>query len=216
MIIKYLGHASFLIKTKQARLVTDPFDTKSVGLKYPKQEADIVTTSHAHPDHNAVGAVGGSPLVIDRAGEYEKQGMHIKGVQYYHDKNKGKDRGENILFKIESEGLSVLHLGDLGATLDDATLDQVGDVDVLLIPTGGFYTIDPAEAVAVARKIEPSIVIPMHYQVPGLNPTVFKSLVGVEDFIKKMGAEAAAPVHELTIKKEDLDASTKVVVMTPA
>lgn len=213
MTIKYLGHASFLIRTKSARVVTDPFDAKAVGLKFPKIEADIVTISHAHDDHNAKSAVTGDPFVVELPGEYEKLGVRVAGVKYYHDEQKGAKRGENILFKIEGDDVAVLHLGDLGTTLDDETLDALGDVDVVLIPTGGFYTIDPDTAAKVVKQLEPSVVVPMHYQRPSLNPAIFKDLVGVEEFIKKMGVETPAPVKELAIKKEDLDGATKVVIM---
>lgn len=119
MEIKYLGHSSFLIKTKTAKIVTDPYDSHMVGLKFPKVEADIITISHHHQDHDKADQVGFSqtgvlPLVIDIPGEFEKQGIRIFGFKSYHDKKQGQERGENIIYKIEAEGISVLHCGDLG------------------------------------------------------------------------------------------------------
>jgi hypothetical protein len=105
MEIKYLGHASFLIKTKTAKIVTDPFDPQMVGLKFPKVEAEIVTVSHNHQDHNQVALVLGNPTVFDWPGEFEKMNVRIFGFKTYHDKEKGAKRGENIIFKIEAEGI---------------------------------------------------------------------------------------------------------------
>ena len=167
MEIKYLGHSSFLIKTKTAKIVTDPFDPEMVGLKFSKTEADIVTISHGHKDHNQFKNVSGingvSPLMIDMPGEFEKMGIRIFGFQTFHDKTNGSERGENIMYKFESEGMSLLHCGDLGMIPEESFLETIGEVDVLLVPVGGFYTIDSDEAVSLVKKIEPSIVIPMHY-----------------------------------------------------
>lgn len=213
MTIKYLGHAAFLLKSKDGRLVTDPFDPTMVGLKFPKTEADIVTVSHGHQDHNATSQVTGGPLVIDWPGEFEKIGFRITGFKHFHDKEKGKERGENILYKIESEGLSVLHCGDLGVVPDDEFLDQVGEVDILLVPVGGFYTINSDEAVELVKKIEPQIVIPMHYGRRELNPKTFKDLTDVEEFVKKIGIEPGRGESQLTVKKEDLEGEIKAIVM---
>lgn len=213
MDIKYLGHSSFHIKFKDTRVVTDPYDN-SIGIKFPKVEADVVTVSHHHQDHDKVKAVEGNPLIIDMPGEFEKLGVRIFGYLGFHDKEKGAKRGENILYKIEAEGISILHCGDLGVVLDDAFIDQIGDVDILLVPVGGFYTIDSSEALELVKKIEPSIVIPMHYNQSKLNQKVFGSLTGVEDFLAKKGISSQAPVPKLSLKKENLvDEETKVVVM---
>lgn len=214
MDIKYLGHSSFFIKTKDAKLVTDPFDPKMVGLRFPKTEADIVTVSHQHQDHNNTQAFDTNPLILDMAGEYEKKGLRVFGYQTYHDKKKGAERGENIAYKFEGDEVTVLHCGDLGLVWDDSFIEQIGDVDILLVPVGGFYTIDFNEAVELVKKIEPSIVIPMHYGNPKLNPEVFGKLSPVEEFLKKIGAENVTPIPKLSVKKEELQAEEmKVVVM---
>ncbi len=212
MDIKYLGHASFFIKTKNARLITDPFDPK-IGLKFAKTEADVVTVSHQHPDHNNVALVNSNPLIIDWPGEFEKLGIRISGFSTYHDKTKGSERGENTVYKIEAEGVSVLHCGDLGLIPDDSFIEQLGVVNVLMVPVGGFYTIDANEAVSLIKKIDPSIIIPMHFGRPELDQATFGKLTPLEDFLKKMGAEAVAPVNKLTLKEGDFTEDTKVVVM---
>jgi len=217
MEIKYLGHSSFLIKTKTAKVVTDPYDSEMVGLKFPKTEADIVTVSHQHGDHNQVknvlGLNGAAPLVIDMPGEFEKMGVRIFGFQSYHDKTKGNERGQNILYKFEAEGISILHCGDLGVIPEESFLETIGDVDILMVPVGGFYTIDSDEADQLVKRIEPAIVIPMHYNHSHLNQKNFNQLTGVSEFTKKFGIENLVPIPKLVYKKEEIEQEMKVVVL---
>lgn len=215
MEIKYIGHSSFFIKSKEARVVTDPYDPGMVGLKFPKTEADIVTISHQHPDHNYIAGISGTPLVIDWPGEFEKNGVRIFGYRSFHDKNKGQERGENTLYKIETEDLSILHCGDLGHLIDDSFIEEIGEVDILMVPVGGLFTIDATEAVELVKRVEPKLVIPMHYNSPKLKQEQFEKLTGVEDFLKKIGASGEEPpTQKLTVKSDDLkEVEMKVVVM---
>ena len=214
MNIKYLGHSSFLIKTKGASVVTDPFDPKMVGLKFPRTEADIVTISHHHRDHNYLEGIKGEPLVVDWPGEFEKMNVRVYGFQNYHDKSKGQERGENILYKIDAENITVLHCGDLGVIPDQKFLDEIGDIDILLIPVGGSFTINADEAKELAHMIEPSIIIPMHYNSKLLNQENFKNLLPVDDFLNKFGVEKKEPIDLLSIKKEDIvNEEEKKIVM---
>jgi len=210
MEIKYLGHSSFLIKTKTTKIVTDPFDPEMVGIKFPKTEADIVTVSHQHKDHNNTKAVQSpdsnlQPLIIDMPGEFEKMGVRIFGFQSFHDKTGGSERGENILYKFEAEGISVLHCGDLGLIPEESFLELIGEVDILMVPVGGVYTIDSDEAVSLVKKIEPKIVIPMHYGSDKLAP--------VSDFTKKFGLDNPVALPKLVYKKEEVEQEMKVVVL---
>ncbi len=214
MEIKYLGHSSFFIKTKTGKVVTDPFNPQMVGLKFPKTEADIVTVSHAHNDHNYREGIKEGALFLDWPGEYEKQEVRVRGYSTFHDNKQGAVRGENILFKIESENISVLHCGDLGHIPDETTIELIGAVDILLIPTGGLYTLGAEEAVKVAQEIEPSIVIPMHFGRPELNQETFKNLAPVETFLNAIGAKDTQTIDKLNVKKEDLNPEEmKVVVL---
>ncbi len=214
MKIKYLGHASFLLKFKRTKVVTDPFDPQMVGIKFPRVEADIVTLSHHHQDHDRADLVKGSPLVIDLPGEYEKEGVRITGVLTYHDKSKGQKRGENVVFKMEGEdGIKVLHCGDLGHVLTDDQIEKIGEVDVLLIPVGGFYTIGPEEAMEVINKIEPAIVVPMHYNHSALNQAVFSQIKPVDEFLKVAGVSEIERVDELEISKNDIVEKEKEIVL---
>ena len=215
MDIKYLGHSSFLIKTKEARIVTDPFDSKMVGIKYPKVEADVVTLSHHHLDHDRAEQVGGNPLIIDWPGEFEKNSVRIFGYESFHDAEQGAQRGPNVMYKFEAEDISVLHCGDLGHALESGFVDKIEGVDILMVPTGGFFTIDAEAAVKVIKQIDPSIVIPMHYGHAALNQENFSGLQGVEEFLKLMGVTSVEPVEKLVVKKDDLAAEDlKVVVMS--
>ena len=202
MIITWQGHSCFKLQDKAGpdgvTVVTDPFN-KETGLKVPNFEADIVTVSHDHKDHNNIDALRGKPFVVSCAGEYDFKGVLIEGIDSYHDDKKGAERGGNIIFRIEIDDISVAHLGDLGDILDNAQLEKLVGTDILLIPVGGKYTIDAKKAVEVISQIEPRIVIPMHYKTEGLT----YDLDPIEKFIKEIGL---TPSYEekLKISKKDL------------
>ena len=213
MEIKYLSHSSFLIKTKDAKVVMDPFDPKFIGLRFSKQEADIVTISHSHKDHNHTELIEGVPLILTWPGQFEKKGVRIWGFSSFHDKVEGKERGENVMYKIESEGVSILHCGDLGMIPSDDQIEEIGDVDVLFVPVGGKYTITADEAIQLIKKVEPAMVIPMHYGRPDIAPLA--DLAPLDEFLKKMGGDRIEPLEKLIVKKEDfmLDIAMRVVVL---
>lgn len=213
MEIKYIGHASFLIKGKTTTMVTDPFDPKMVGLKFPTIPADIVTVSHQHDDHNQTKFISGNPLVIIRPGEYEKQGVRISGIPVFHDNKQGTQRGKNTLYRIEMDDIAILHCGDLGHQLSDEVIEELGRIDILMIPVGGVYTIDSKEACEVVQDIEPSLVIPMHYADNRLNQETFGGLSPISDFIHAMGVAAPEALKKLGVKKEELTGETKVVIL---
>ncbi len=209
MEITYLGHSSFRVKTKSASFVTDPYDPAVVGLKFPKLSADIVTISHDHADHNNAALVKNVRKVIGGPGEYEILGISIIGIQTYHDKKNGAERGKNTVYVFEAEGLRLVHLGDLGHLLNESQIENIGTVDILMVPCGGGYTIGPSEAVQVVHDLEPKIIIPMHYKLPSLNMEVFEKLADLDLFLK----ELALPTEEaekLTVK-EMLQDEQKVV-----
>jgi L-ascorbate metabolism protein UlaG (beta-lactamase superfamily) len=208
-----LGHSSFKIRSKRATIVLDPYSSERVGMKFPKNtDADIITVSHAHEDHNAVFAVSGNPYIVDGPGEYEIKGVAIIGVASYHDANNGIDRGKNTIYHIEVDSLHLAHLGDLGTTLTPSQLEELDGVDILFVPVGGFFTIDAATAIKVIESIEPKIVIPMHYSRTELNPKIFEKLEPVSVFLKQIGKEVA-PVPKLSITKDKLPAEMQVVVL---
>lgn len=213
MEITYLGHSSFKLRGKSVTVVTDPYDV-SIGIKFPKHtSADIVTVSHDHNDHNAANTVEGSPFVVAGPGEYEVKGVGIVGIGVFHDDAGGAKRGKNTIYRIELDGISIVHLGDLGHTLTSDQVDGLDGVDILLIPVGGVYTIDAKIAREVVGAIEPSVVIPMHYNRAGLDQKTFGTLAPVVTFLKEMGKENIAPVPKLSVTKDTLPEELQVVVL---
>jgi L-ascorbate metabolism protein UlaG (beta-lactamase superfamily) len=214
MDITYLGHSSFKIKTKTATVITDPFDSQMVGLKYSGVEGEIVTVSHAHHDHNAVDKVSGVKKVLEGPGEYEVMGVSIIGYPSFHDAKQGTERGKNTIYVIEAEGLRLAHLGDLGHALNDDLVNEMGSIDVLMIPVGGNFTIGPKEAVEIVGKIDPYFIIPMHYFVPGLNSQTFVGLQPVETFLKEIGM-TVENLPKFSLKREDIleDQGSKVIIL---
>lgn len=208
MEIQYLGHSSFRIKGKNVTVVTDPYDSTKVGLKFPKVDATIVTSSHDHDDHNLIAQVEGSHYDILGPGEYEIGGTSIFGISSFHDDKQGEERGRNTIYVFNIDGIVVCHLGDLGHKLSEEQIGEIGNVDVLLVPVGGVYTIDASLAANTVSQLEPKIVIPMHYKADGLK----YDLEPVENFIKEMGIE---PIKDskFSITSDKLPEEIQLVVL---
>jgi L-ascorbate metabolism protein UlaG (beta-lactamase superfamily) len=216
MEIIWHGHSFFEIKSKenknQVGIALDPF-SEEIGLKVPKLEADILLISHDHYDHNNKGVISGNYFLIDTPGEYEIKGVFVKAIKSFHDKVLGKERGENLIFTIESEDLKICHLGDFGEKeLNEKQIEEIGGVDILMIPVGGIYTISAKEAIKILEQLEPKITIPMHYALPKLKI----KLDPVEKFLKSLGIKNLTPEKKLLIKKEDLSPEeAKIVLLEP-
>lgn len=212
MIITWHGHSCFKIVNQGGHLtiITDPFD-KKIGLNPPRVSADIVTVSHDHYDHNNVKIIGDNPFVINSPGEYEIKGVRINGCLSFHDTDEGKERGINNIYLIEIDKIRICHLGDLGQEkLTDKQLEAIGQVDILMIPVGGNYTIGAGQAAKISKQLEPYLIIPMHYKLPGLKI----DLDDLEEFLKEMGISKKQAVEKLSIKKKDLaNRQMEVVVM---
>jgi len=213
MKITWAGQACFQIsalngKDNPVNIVIDPFS--DIGLKEPRLEADVLLITHEHEDHNNSRAIKGSPLLINGPGEYEVRGVFIQGIDSFHDDSQGKERGKNTIYKIEAEDIKLCHLGDLGQKqLTDDQLEKIGAVDILMIPVGGTYTIDGSEATKIIGQIEPKIVIPMHYELPGLK---FK-LDNVSKFLKAMGKNSIEPQDKLVVKASTLPKEREMEVV---
>lgn len=209
MKIKWFGHSCFLLTTDRGkRIVTDPFD-ETVGYSMPAVEADIVTSSHDHFDHNHVQAVRGDFQLINGVGSFYASDIPITGIKTCHDDLMGKKRGQNTVFVMEADDMRICHLGDLGHLLDRDTIKEIGPVDILLIPVGGTYTIDGEMAVKVAAQLNPRLIIPMHYKTPAIDFPI----TGVDAFLGKLGAEERVGSNELTISRQDLTDGTQVKVL---
>jgi L-ascorbate metabolism protein UlaG (beta-lactamase superfamily) len=193
--------------------VVDPFD-KSIGLKRPKLKADVLLISHDHPDHNDSGSVTEDPYVIDLPGEYESHGVMIEGIPTYHDDKEGADRGRNTVFAFTLDGIHFVHLGDLGHQLDDAAVERIGQVDVLMIPVGGTFTITAKGAVDVISKLQPRVVIPMHYDVPGVK--LPKKIDPLDAFLKEAGSKVIKlDKSTWKVKQKDLPNEETEIVVFP-
>ncbi|MCX8116472.1 MAG: MBL fold metallo-hydrolase [Desulfobacterota bacterium] len=217
MKIKYYGHAAFLITSDQGtKIILDPYEPGAFGgqLSYGKipDSADIVLTSHDHADHNHTKGLPGNPEVVKGKGVKTVKGISIKGVPTYHDPSKGKERGENVVFNLLVDGLQVCHLGDLGHVLEEKELQEIGPVDILLIPVGGYFTIDAKEATQIVNRMKPRVVIPMHFKT---EKCAFP-IAPVEDFLKDKPSFKRAGSNEITYNQASLPAQTEIVVLDPA
>lgn len=212
MDIVWFGQSCFKIKGKKITVVVDPFDPEATGLKLPTKdlEAQLVLSSHSHGDHNNVAAVSGSPVIINGPGEYEVQGVSVVGVGTFHDSTQGSKRGKNTVYNILIDEVHIVHLGDLGHQLTEEQRSEIGQTDILMVPAGGVYTIDPEEAAKVVAELEPRVVIPMHYRVPGL----VYDLAEAGEFLKEMGAESVTPMAKLSLTKDKLPDEIQVVILT--
>ena len=223
MDIIWYGHSFFEIQGKvngeKIIVAIDPFDN-SIGLRPRKTKANILLLSHDHKDHANKKSVEGfdssgnkkGSFLIDEPGEYEVKGVKIKGVPSFHDKNFGKDRGENNVFIIEIEGIKVCHMGDFGeAQLSKEQANEIVGVDVLLIPVGGEFTISGKEAAKIVGQIEPKIAIPMHYKIPGISLKIQDE----NNFLNVIGVKEKEKVKRLKIKKFEIDKKegTEIVIM---
>lgn len=165
MKIEWLGHSCFkLTESTGTTIVTDPFDKEIVGYEMTKTSADVVTCSHQHKDHNAIVRVDGEPLVLSECGFWEIKGVDISSMRSYHDDKLGKKRGENKIFKFRMDGVDLCHMGDVGEECTTRLADDLGSVNVLMIPVGGNYTIDAKQAKKYVDMLMPDVVIPMHFK----------------------------------------------------
>jgi L-ascorbate metabolism protein UlaG (beta-lactamase superfamily) len=214
MEITWYGHSCFrLTERNYATVVTDPFDTKTVGHDTLKLRSDIVTVSHDAPGHNNTDAVKGTSHVIDGAGEFEIGGVFITGVQTdggSGKKKKDKEKGaQNTVYVFDYDGITVAHLGDLKEVPTQAEIEALGTINVALVPVGGGSALNAAKAAEIISVIEPNIVIPMHYSTPAAKV----SLDSLNKFLKEMGLSKPATQPSLKVTRSGLPDETHVVVL---
>jgi len=208
MDISWLGHSCFRIKGSHAIVITDPY-SPSLGYSLGKPTARIVTVSHQHEGHSYVQGIGGEPKLITRPGEYEISGVLIIGITTFHDAARGGKSGKNTVYLMEIDDIVVCHLGDLGHVLTIGQVEEMGNVDVLLLPVGGVSTINAPMAAEVVRQLEPKVVVPMHYKTSALR----WELEPVERFLKEIGVKQVEPQPKLSLTKSSLPVSTRVFLL---
>ena len=209
MEITWLGHSCFRLKGKEATIITDPYH-KGLGYSLGKPSADIVTLSHLHPGHGFDEGVSGQPRVIKGPGEYEVAGVFITGIATFHDGQRGGERGGNTIYLIELDEVRVCHLGDLGHMLSAGQVEELGEVEVLLVPVGGVSTISAAQAAETARLLGPKVIVPMHFKTEAVN----RELDPVDKFLREMGVKGAtAPQPKLSVSRSGLSEEMRVVLL---
>lgn len=206
MKIVWHGHACFEVQGS-AKVLNDPHDGKSIGLRPPRASPDIVLQSHDHFDHNAVGVLGGKPVVVKTAGERAEGAVKIVGVETCHDEHGGERRGKNVAFAYELDGVRFAHLGDLGHVLTDAQAKALGRVDVLFVPVGGVFTLDARNALKVVEMLKPKVVVPMHFRFGGLTlgiapVTEFTKILPKSVKVREVGKEVEFAAEDLPEKQE--------------
>lgn len=211
MYITYHGYTCFRIQFAQkATVLTDIFD-RSIGLKPPSPRAEILTFSCHHYDAGVVtkGVKGNQPFIVDGPGEYEISGITITGIPAEHGKNLAKESFETAIYKFSIDGIALCHLGDIGQKeLNESQLDILGDIDILMIPVGGIYVLDYKEAARVVSQIEPRVIIPMAYGMPGLKLKLDK----VNLFFQEIGMSPKEKIEKLKINKKDLPSEGMSVI----
>ncbi|WP_258360072.1 MBL fold metallo-hydrolase [Moorella sulfitireducens] len=216
--MRWLGHASFYLETPAGvRLVTDPYGPQ-VSPAAPVVTADVVTISHEHFDHNYLDNIKGNPEVwrgLTPDGDWAQIDCTFKDVRAYtvptyHDDAAGAKRGKNAVFVLEAGNLRLAHLGDLGHILNDDQVQKIGRLDVLMIPVGGHFTIDAAQAWQVVEALKPRVVLPMHYLVPGMQGF---PIAGVDEFTAGRANVRRFGEGRIDLRAEDLPAETEVWVL---
>ena len=213
MIINWLSHSFFKIETQGNIIAIDPFNEEAVGVKPSRFKADIVLSSHDHDDHNNIDLIMGEPFVLKNSGEIEINNIFVKAIETFHDNKEGEELGKNNIFVIDTEGMRLVHMGDYGERkMKDDLIEKLGSVDILLIPVGNDKIMSISEAIDIIKKIEPKIVIPMHYQTQG--PKNNEEII--KKFIKEIGMEAET-MDKLNIKKanlsDDEDAQMQLIIL---
>jgi len=207
MEITWYGRACFRLKGREATVITDPCPP-ATGFVAGKHEVDLLTISHSHSDHAYTRSIS-ADLTLTRPGEYEHRSLLVTGIRTFHDGARGAERGENVIFAVEIDGVHVCHLGDLGHLLTEEQLAELGPIDVLLVPAGGTFTITPAEAAEVVAQISPKIVIPMHFATDGASA----DLLGPERFLHELAVSEPIRQPKAVVHASSLPEETQVVLL---
>jgi L-ascorbate metabolism protein UlaG (beta-lactamase superfamily) len=201
MIITYFGHSAFLVQAADGtRVMFDPYLHGSYDgeMRYAPidETADVVVASHGHADHAATDTIPGHPRVFMHLVAEIAGSVRLTGIELAHDDTGGSQRGKNTLTIMDDGDLRLVHAGDLGHVLDAATVKAIGRVDVLLLPVGGFFTIDHEQAAVTIEALDPRIIIPMHYKTDklGFPIATVDPFLATQDNVRR----SDSPVLEIT------------------
>ena len=207
------GHSCFELQGKNVTIVIDPF--KGIGIIEPKATADLVLCTHSHQDHNNI-----KPVLAKQGetlegfvGSKEVKDVSVKGIAVFHDDAKGSKRGKNSIYTFNLDGVQFCHLGDLGHEMSPQTVEEIGKVDALFVPVGGYFTIGPETATKVCEQLKPKLILPMHYRMPGLS-SMFDQLKTVDDFLKGKSNIDRTKGPLATIEEAKLPKETKILVLS--
>lgn len=213
MKIKWYGHSAFMLAIDGLRIIIDPYKSGAfdgaVGYLPITDRADMVLVSHNHDDHNDTSTIEGSFSIVSTEGFYELKGIRIRAIPVYHDASKGKERGKNLVFVIEAEGMKIVHVGDLGHVLDEDAARRIGSADVLMLPVGGTFTINAEEAMGVIDAIRPLITVPMHYQ----TAKIALPLGPVEEFTRGKSNVRKVNNSEISLTVQSLPREPEIIVL---
>ena len=208
MEITWLGHCCFRVRAKEATVVTDPCD-KTTGYSLGRPTGDLVTVSIDDPAHNYVAGVAGDPRVIDGPGEFEIAGASVAGVTTYRDREKTATSGRNVAYVIELEELRICHLGGIGHVPTSDQVEEIGNVDILLVPVGGGDSLDASSAAETVNLLEPKLVIPMHFK----TDIEKRQLDPLDRFLKEMGAKSTETHAKIAVTRSSLPEGTQVLIL---
>ncbi len=217
MKITYYGHSSFLVEARDGtRIILDPYRSGSFGgaLRYSPigDSADAVVATHTHDDHGATDTIPGKPLVFVQPTSAKVGGVDITGIAVKHDDTGGSQRGTNTIVLLDDGDVRLAHLGDLGHPLAPPTLEAIGKVDVVLVPVGGYYTIDAQTAAVVVESLAPAVVVPMHYKTAATDFPITTE----DDFLATQKAVQKVEGPQLEVTRDNLPASRTTFVLKPS
>ena len=203
MRIRWHGHACFEFVGSKNSVIIDPHDGKSIGIRPPISNADIVLVSHDHFDHNAIRMIKNEhSALFALPGKHEIKGTIFEGLPSFHDDQKGALRGSNVMYKFKMDGITVCHCGDLGDIPSEEVLKAIMKVDILLVPVGEVFTVMISKLKDFIRKVEPKIVVPMHYRVGGIT----LPLKPIDDFLDGIPKDNILYVgNEVELSADEVD-----------
>lgn len=210
MKLEWIGHSCFRMTAEDGTVVVvDPYD-ESVGNRMLPLEAALVTISHEHHDHNYTGMLRGAPQIVRELDPAQAGGVFTCAYPSYHDDMEGAMRGKNAIRAFEMDGVRLVHMGDVGCMPQEDVIAAVSDADVMMIPVGGYYTVDAAQAQRIIERTRPRCVVPMHFHTTN---GLYDAIAGVTPFLELMGAHGVLPVRSLTVDAEH--APGGIVLMQP-